>query len=116
MSDSNPVWLITGASGGFGRSLVSELLRRAARVAAVARRPELIEGDESSGRLIKITCDVTKENSTQEAVGRVEHHCGRYDVLLNDAGYGRLGALEELSARPDKVLPSSACPFTPLGK
>lgn len=94
---SDPVWLITGCSTGFGRELARVLLDRGARVVATARTPETLEslvaghGD----RALALRLDVTDPAQIAEAVGAAEAHFGRVDVLVNNAGIGYFAAVEE---------------------
>lgn len=97
--NKNKVWFITGTSSGFGRALAEEVLAKGDRVVATARKPEvlqdLIEKYPETARAVKL--DVTNledvKNSIQEAVRQF----GRIDVLVNNAGYALVGAIEETS-------------------
>jgi NAD(P)-dependent dehydrogenase (short-subunit alcohol dehydrogenase family) len=98
MADSNaPVWLITGCSTGFGRELSRAVLARGHRVVVTARNPESIEdlvtGHEE--RAIALRLDVTKSAEIDAAVRQAEKVFGRIDVLVNNAGIGYFGAIEE---------------------
>ena len=90
-----PVWFITGCSTGFGRELVRVLLEHGARVAVTARDPrkvaDLVEG--RAGRAIAIALDVTDPAQVKRAVAEAEAAFGRIDVLVNNAGYGYVGAV-----------------------
>lgn len=92
-----PVWLITGCSSGFGRELVRATLAHGFRVAATARNPaklaELVAGHGDQGRAL--TLDVTRPEQILHAVKEAERTFGRIDVLVNNAGYGYLAAVEE---------------------
>ncbi len=94
---SAPVWFITGCSTGFGRELAKAVLARGWRVVATARRPEqlddLLEGRE--GQALKLRLDVTSHAEVVEAVKQAEARFGQIDVLVNNAGYGYLAAIEE---------------------
>jgi len=94
--DSN-VWFITGCSTGFGRELAKLLLDRGYRVVVTARDPEkirdLTEGHDERALALKL--DVTDATDVAEAVGKAETTFGSIDVLVNNAGYGYLGAIEE---------------------
>jgi NAD(P)-dependent dehydrogenase (short-subunit alcohol dehydrogenase family) len=91
------VWLITGATSGFGRSLTEEVLRQGDIVVAAARGIGRLDDLKSTyaGRLFPVTLDVT-DTARDGAVVRetVERH-GRLDVLVNNAGRTQVGALEE---------------------
>lgn len=91
------IWFITGASRGLGRSFAEAALERGDRVAATARdaRPlgELVSrfGD----RVLPIAMDVTDRDAVSIAVGRCHDELGGLDVVVNNAGLGGIGALEE---------------------
>ncbi len=89
------VWFITGASSGFGRLLVEALLERGEQVLATARRPDLLE-DISSERLIRLKLDVTDSSMCEQSVRDAEAAFGRIDVLVNNAGFGVYGSVEEV--------------------
>ncbi len=88
-----PVWLITGCSTGFGRELARLLIGRGDRVAATARDPEKI-ADLAPGALT-LKLDVNAPQEVAAAVEAVTREFGRVDVLVNNAGYGYLSAVEE---------------------
>ncbi|MDY0884832.1 oxidoreductase [Dongia soli] len=93
------VWFITGASRGFGALITAEALAAGDAVVATARDPKAIDkrfGEHPN--LLAVQLDVTKEDQAQAAVGAALKKFGRIDVLLNNAGYGLLGAVEESSA------------------
>ena len=101
MSDASasdaPVWFITGCSTGFGRELATVLLARGTRVAVTARRPadveDLVEG--RGEQALALALDVTDPAQVAEAVAAAEAHFGRIDVLVNNAGVGYFGSVEE---------------------
>ncbi len=97
------VWLITGCSSGFGLALASAVLDRGERVVATARQPSSL--DELAGRHPQ-TCrvlalDVTDIEQVKETVARAAEAFGRIDVVVNNAGYGLVGAFEELG--PEQI-------------
>ncbi|NTX01756.1 SDR family NAD(P)-dependent oxidoreductase [Myxococcus sp. CA040A] len=96
-SPSSKVWFVTGASSGLGRALVEEVLRRGDRVVATARRPQVLAELAGSveGRLHLIELDVTRPARVREAVAEALLRFGRIDVLVNNAGFSILGAVEE---------------------
>ena len=98
MSDSK-VWFITGCSSGFGRSLVKEVLKNGYSVVATARDiGELADLESEYGEKIRVVkLDVTKNEQITEAINSAVDSFGRIDVLVNNAGYGLVGALEEYS-------------------
>ena len=93
------VWFITGCSTGLGRDLAEVLLEQGYRVVATARRldsiEDLAERFPENARIAKL--DVTVPEQIAEAVGQAISEFGRIDVLVNNAGYGLLGAIEEPS-------------------
>lgn len=93
------IWFITGASRGFGREFAVAALERGDHVAATARDTHSLA--DLSGRfgdhLMPIRLDVTDRAADFEAVGRVYDEFGGLDVVVNNAGYGHFGAVEELS-------------------
>ncbi|MBO9647498.1 MAG: SDR family NAD(P)-dependent oxidoreductase [Variovorax sp.] len=93
------VWFITGGSRGFGAEIARAALARGDRVVATARKPESIEAE--LGRhdnLLAVALDVSDEALASAAVDAAITRFGRIDVLVNNAGYGLLGAVEEASA------------------
>jgi NAD(P)-dependent dehydrogenase (short-subunit alcohol dehydrogenase family) len=91
-------WFITGASRGFGALFVKEALDRGDSVAAAARNPQLLaEKFGARPNLLAIKLDVTNENQAREAIRQAVDRFGRIDVLINNAGFGVLGAIEEIS-------------------
>lgn len=98
MADNdNPVWFITGCSTGFGRELADLALKRGWRVVATARDPskldDLVSGFEDQALALRL--DVTDPAQVKESVRQAEKKFGRIDVLVNNAGYGYLAAIEE---------------------
>ncbi|AWW41338.1 oxidoreductase [Streptomyces cadmiisoli] len=93
-------WFITGASRGFGLEIARQALEQGDRVVATARKPEQVEealtgyGD----RLLALALDVTDEAAAVSAVAAAVDAFGGIDVLVNNAGRGVLGAVEETSA------------------
>ena len=97
MNRDNPVWLITGCSTGFGRELARLVLARGWRAVVTARDPAQVadlavgQGD----RALVLPLDVTRRAQIDDAVARAKQKFGRIDVLVNNAGYGYLAAIEE---------------------
>ena len=92
-------WFVTGASRGFGNLIVQQLLEAGEAVVASARDPrELAERFGANPRFLAVPLDVTNEGQAAEAVRLAVGKFGRIDVLVNNAGYGLLGAVEEASA------------------
>ncbi|HLY87560.1 MAG TPA: SDR family NAD(P)-dependent oxidoreductase [Acetobacteraceae bacterium] len=99
MADTMKVWFITGAGRGFGRLWAEAALRRGDKVAASARDPKALEplAANAGDRLLPLALDVTDRPAVFDAVSRAAAHFGRLDVVLSNAGYGVLGAVEETS-------------------
>ncbi|WP_204340194.1 oxidoreductase [Rhizobium leguminosarum] len=97
MSSPTPIWFITGASSGLGRALAEAVLARGWRAAVTARRPETLADltAQHGDRALALALDVTDSNSIAGAVRDAETHFGAIDVLVNNAGYGYLSAIEE---------------------
>jgi NAD(P)-dependent dehydrogenase (short-subunit alcohol dehydrogenase family) len=94
---SKPVWFITGCSTGFGRELSIILLNRGYRVVVTARDKtkveDIVAGHEKNG--LALALDVDKQDQIEAAVKAAEARFSRLDVLVNNAGYGYLSAVEE---------------------
>ncbi|SFP99621.1 SDR family NAD(P)-dependent oxidoreductase [Variovorax sp. 770b2] len=95
---SSKVWFVTGASRGLGRVWTKAALNRGDRVAATARDPGALDelAKAHPDALLVLPLDVTDRDAVFEAVGRAHRHFGRLDVVLCNAGYGYMGAIEEL--------------------
>lgn len=93
------VILITGATKGFGRIWAEAFLKRGDRVAAAGRNTAALkELKEQYGDLVlPLQLDVNDRKAAFEAVNEAKEHFGRIDVLINNAGYGLFGAVEETS-------------------
>lgn len=95
------IWFITGSSRGFGRQFAQAALERGDRVAATARNTDsLADLVAAHGEaIVPLTLDVTDKAAATEAVKRAHDHFGRLDVVVNNAGYGLFGTVEELTER-----------------
>lgn len=93
------VWLVTGASRGFGKEIVKAALEAGDRVVATVRSNAtgLQEQLGNPADLMVVTLDVTREDEVKQGVAAAVAHFGRIDVLVNNAGYGLLGATEEVT-------------------
>ena len=91
------VWLITGCSTGFGRELATYVLAQGYKAAVTARNTDdvkdIIASNEENAILIKL--DVTKPEQIKDAVQKTKDKFRRIDVLVNNAGIGYFGAIEE---------------------
>lgn len=99
MADNAKVWLITGSSTGFGRSLTEAVLKKGDSVIATARKPEqlddLVTNYPDQAKAVRL--DVTNPQEIRDAIAATIDAFGRIDVLVNNAGYGTVGAIEEVS-------------------
>ena len=95
MSSDSPVWFVTGCSTGFGREIVQAVLRRGWRVVATARKTASLSDFLSLPNVMTAELDVTAPAQITEVVAKAEARFGHIDVLVNNAGYGYLSAVEE---------------------
>jgi NAD(P)-dependent dehydrogenase (short-subunit alcohol dehydrogenase family) len=98
MASNGPrVWLVTGASSGFGRAISEAALSAGDIVVAAARRPDAVADLAASDpdRVTPLQLDITDPDRIRAAVGEVMDRHGRIDVLVNNAGRGAIGAAEE---------------------
>lgn len=95
----NKVWFVTGASRGLGLSLVKKLLQAGFHVAATSRNIAELEKAVSADKktFLPLTVNVSDENSVAQAIQHTVDHFGSIDIIVNNAGYGLAGALEELT-------------------
>lgn len=91
------VWLITGATSGFGRAIAEAALAAGDTVVAAARKPNAVADlvESAPDRVTALQLDVTDQNRIAAAVREVLDRHGRVDVLVNNAGRGAIGAAEE---------------------
>ncbi|MFB4295594.1 oxidoreductase [Actinomadura sp. NTSP31] len=95
------VWLITGATSGFGRAIAEAALAAGDTVVAAARRPQALAdlAERYPGRVNAVALDVTDQPGIADVVADVLLWHGRIDVLVNNAGRGLVGAVEETTDR-----------------
>ncbi|WP_316187388.1 MULTISPECIES: SDR family NAD(P)-dependent oxidoreductase [unclassified Bradyrhizobium] len=92
------VWFITGASRGFGALVAQRALDRGDAVVATARNPKaIVDRIGAHPDLLALALDVTRESEAVAAAQAAIDRFGRIDVLLNNAGFGLMGAVEETS-------------------
>lgn len=93
------VWFVTGASKGLGLTLVKQLLAEGYSVAATSRNIAELQKviSEENSTFLPLEVDLVNENSVSEAVSKSIEKFGKLDVIVNNAGYGQLGTLEELT-------------------
>jgi len=102
-SNHRKTWLITGTSSGFGHAFASYALEKGYNVVATARNPAKLKDlvAQAPDRVLALTLDVDRPQDAEAAVSAAVERFGRIDVLINNAGYGIVGAVEET---PDSAL------------
>jgi NAD(P)-dependent dehydrogenase (short-subunit alcohol dehydrogenase family) len=98
---SGKIWIITGASRGFGREWTEAALERGDRVAALSRSEGAFDDlvERHGDAILPLKADVTDRAAVTEAVQRAADHFGGIDVVVNNAGYGLFGMVEEVTER-----------------
>jgi NAD(P)-dependent dehydrogenase (short-subunit alcohol dehydrogenase family) len=96
---SKKVWFITGASSGFGRALAEDVIARGERVVLAARKVDAMRDlvERAPDRVLAVRLDVTNTGEIRAALARATERFGDVDVLVNNAGYSMVGAVEETS-------------------
>ena len=96
--ENKKVWFVTGASKGLGLTLVKELLSKGYLVAATSRTVESLtkEAGEFSDSFLPLEVDLVSEESVKKAIDKTVEKFGTIDVVVNNAGYGQFGTLEEI--------------------
>lgn len=97
--DTKKVWFVTGASKGFGLIMVKKLLQAGHQVAATSRNIADLDNEigEKSANFLPLQVDLVNEQSVASSIAETINTFGKIDVIINNAGYGQLGTLEELS-------------------
>ncbi|MGY2892986.1 SDR family oxidoreductase [Deinococcus sp. UYEF24] len=95
------VWFITGSSRGFGNEWATAALERGDRVAATARKVSDLKelSDKYGDKVLALELDVNNREAAFAAVKQAQAHFGRLDIVVNNAGYGQFGFIEELSEK-----------------
>src|SRR3954447_4191994 len=93
------VWFITGTSKGFGRIWAEAALERGDRVVATARNADTLTPlvDGYGDNVLALALDVQDKAAIDAAVERAHERFGRLDVVVNNAGYGLFGTIEEVT-------------------
>lgn len=93
------IWFITGTSRGFGLEWAVTALERGDKVAATARDASTLDSlvETYGDHVLPLSLDVTNHDAAFATVARAHDHFGRLDVIVNNAGYGQFGMVEELS-------------------
>lgn len=97
--NNKKVWLVTGASKGIGLSLVKQLLQQGFGVAATSRsKKALVEAvGATNENFLPLEMDIVNEKSVHDGIQKTLGHFGHLDIVVNNAGYGLVGSLEELT-------------------
>src|SRR6187402_140972 len=95
----NKTWLVTGASQGLGLSLVRQLLEQGHQVAAISRNEAALRKAVglTNGHFLPLQAAITDEAAVERAIGATIAQFGSIDVVVNNAGYGLGGSIEELT-------------------
>lgn len=97
--ETKKVWFVTGASKGLGLALIKKLLEQNYRVAATTRNVQILidEIGNASETFLPLEVSLTDDENVKSAIEKTVEHFGQLDIVVNNAGYGQLGTLEELS-------------------
>ena len=96
--ETQKTWFITGASKGFGFEITKAALEAGDKVVATVRNNSAaLYTSLEEANLFVVEMDVTKESDVKDAVGKAIDHFGKLDIVVNNAGYGIVGAIEEVS-------------------
>ncbi len=96
-TETSPVWFITGCSTGLGRALAQRVLEHGHRAVVTARRPDQISDivADYSANALAVALDINDHAQVDAAIAQADEQFGGIDVLVNNAGYGYLAAVEE---------------------
>ncbi|KIJ61448.1 hypothetical protein HYDPIDRAFT_159481 [Hydnomerulius pinastri MD-312] len=104
---TSKVWLITGASSGFGRSMTEHVLLQGDKVVATLRKPEMLDDLAArypKNKLLVLKVDVSKGEEIDHAFAKTKEVFGRLDVVFNNAGYGVFGEVESTPAEDARAM------------
>ncbi|RED37421.1 oxidoreductase [Paenibacillus sp. VMFN-D1] len=106
MCKKSRVWFVTGSSQGLGRAIVETALKNGDRVVAASRKVNAFQDlvHTWNEQILPVVLDVTNKKQIQDAVVKTMDVFGQIDVLVNNAGYGLLGAVEEVSEQEEQQL------------
>lgn len=95
------VWFITGASRGFGKIWTEAALKRGDKVVATARKTVTLKElqNQFGASVLALELDVTNRTDCFDSIQKAKDHFGRLDIVINNAGYGQFGTIEELSEK-----------------
>ncbi|MEV6175047.1 SDR family NAD(P)-dependent oxidoreductase [Streptomyces sp. NPDC051954] len=93
------IWFVTGSSRGLGRAIVEAALEAGDQVVATARKPAQLDdlADRYGERILPLALDVTDNDQVQQAVQEAIKTFGRLDIVVNNAGYGDIAAIEDVA-------------------
>ena len=97
--NTKKVWLVTGASKGLGLALVKKLVEDGYKVAATSRDTKALYAEigVENTNFLALEMDLVHNDSVAQSIGKIVQKFGTLDVVVNNAGYGQLGTIEELS-------------------
>jgi len=97
----NKTWFITGISSGLGKALAEAVIAHGDFVIGTFRKKEQVDefNQKNSGKALAIQLDITNREQVENAVSEINKNVGRLDVLVNNAGFGFAGAIEEASKK-----------------
>lgn len=104
MTPDKRVWLVTGCSSGFGRAISEHLLRQGHKVVVTARRTDAVADLAQIGDALLLPLDVVDPEQCRQAVRAATDRFGGVDVLVNNAGIGFFGAIEETDEKHARQL------------
>ncbi|MFC0778608.1 SDR family oxidoreductase [Flavobacterium sp. HJSW_4] len=99
MDKVKKVWLVTGASKGLGASLVKKLLKQEFRVVATSRNIQALTNEFGaiSDTFLPLEVSLSDSENVKEAIAKIIAHFGQLDIIVNNAGFGQIGTLKELT-------------------